>query len=55
VGLISSFFIRQIELSHHHVETKTGLDAEDAKIEEKKMHSDRGHPSAENGNGKESV
>ncbi|TDZ30187.1 Efflux pump dotC [Colletotrichum spinosum] len=32
VGLIASVFIEQVELSHLHTETRTGLDAEEAKV-----------------------
>lgn len=53
VGLVSSFFIEQIELSEEHVETKTGLAAEEAKLEDVKNQSD-GSPSARE-EGKESV
>jgi Major Facilitator Superfamily len=53
VGLISSFFIEQIVLSHDHVETKTGLAAEEAKIEDLKNQSDSSPPAGEEA--KESV
>lgn len=36
VGLVSTFFIRQIELRQTHTETKTGLEAEEAKVAEKR-------------------
>ncbi|GKT91160.1 MFS drug transporter [Colletotrichum tofieldiae] len=34
VGLVSTFFIRQVELSRVHMETKTGLEAEEARVVE---------------------
>ncbi|GKT44975.1 efflux pump dotC [Colletotrichum spaethianum] len=34
VGLAATFFIRQVELSRMHTETKTGLEAEEAKVVE---------------------
>ncbi len=48
VGLVASFFVRQVELSDHHVETKTGLDAEEAKLDGSVNHhrSDSSSPSA---------
>ncbi|KAL0942766.1 MFS drug [Colletotrichum truncatum] len=35
IGFVSTFFIRQIELTQNHIETKTGLDAEEAKTSDK--------------------
>ncbi|OHE97195.1 hypothetical protein CORC01_07449 [Colletotrichum orchidophilum] len=34
VGFVATFFIRQVELSEMHTETKTGLEAEEAKVGE---------------------